>query len=191
MGLGDLSRAPHWEHRGQYLHFWKQWPRGLSEGVECAVERLSAISIASCANALGSSVDFTDVYLSIRNGDGSEVAKSLLVVTADAGYSSSTNSSGAGKVLQFAFAEEVSLQAGFTLHVVDSAGTPVDFVLAVTNAAGAGTSGVTVVQGTSEKTDWAPYVGYGTATITNIPEPTALALLALGMAGVALRRRVA
>ncbi len=152
---------------------------------------VSAISIASCENALNSSVDFTDVYLSIRNASGSEVAKSLLVVTADAEYSSTTNGSGDGKVLQFAFTKEVSLQAGFTLHVVDSAGTPVNFVIAVTNTAGAGTSGVTVMQGTSEKTGWAPYVGYGTATITNIPEPTALALLALGVAGVALRRRVA
>ncbi len=152
---------------------------------------ISAISIASTEKALNTAVDFSDIYLSVRNAEGTEVAKSLVVVTQNAGYNSSTNSSGNGKVLQFAFEDEITLQKGFTLHVVNEKGASQNFVLAVTQ--NGGSDAFTPVQGTSEKTDYNPYVGYGTATISSdpVPEPTALALLALGVAGLALRRRAA
>ena len=152
---------------------------------------ISAISIASTEKALNTAVDFSDIYLSVRNAEGTEVAKSLVVVTQNAGYSSSTNGSGKGKVLRFAFEDEITLQKGFTLHVVDGEGTAQNFVLAVTQ--NGGSAAFTVVQGTSEIGNWHPYVGYGTATISSdpVPEPTALALLALGVAGLALRRRAA
>ena len=153
------------------------------------VDAISAISVASFVELDNdSTLDLANTFLQIKNAEGNTVATSIAAIGESAGYNSSTNG-GDGQLLQFAFEDAVTLQNDYTLHIVNGDGEALTFVLAVTASGGSDAFGV--MQGSNLRDSYNAYIGYGTSEIVTIPEPTALALLALGVAGVALRRRVA
>ncbi len=161
--------------------------------VNTTVASISAISVAAFSHTRGGAELLpANIFAQVRDGEGNTIATSSVTVFGQTRYNSGSYEGilGAGVVFQFAFENAFTMESRYTIHIVDAAGNATEYAIAVAHTV---PSDFSVRDGSSTVDAYSPYVGYGTATITAdpMPEPTALALLALGVAGVALRRRVA